>query len=152
MGRWCKAYDKALLALESASSAFLSFPVDMKGIKKFEKKWPISINVYSYSGVIYPMHLSMNLGSPLNLLLYREHYYLMWNISSLIAPQCKKNRRKCYVCSSCLSYFVRKERYDIHMRLCKKDGTQYVFPRSSCSEVGILFIQQHGKCSFCHLC
>ena len=132
VGRWCKAYDKALLALESASSAFLSFPVDMKGIKKFEKKWPMSINVYGYSGVIYPMHLSMNLGSanfsPLNLLLYREHYYLIRNMSSLIAPQCKKNRRKCYVCSSCLSYFVSKERYDIHTRLCKKDGTQYVFP------------------------
>ena len=52
VGRWCKAYENALCAMDNASSKFLSFPVDMKGIKKFEKKWPICINVYGYSGVI----------------------------------------------------------------------------------------------------
>ena len=131
VGRWCKVYKNALCAMENACSKFLSFPVDMKGIKKFENKWPICINVYGYSGVIYPLHLSTNIGSPqfstVNLL-YNEHYYLIRNMSSLVAPQCKKNKRKCYVCSSCLSYFVSRQRYDTHIRLCKRNGTQYVFP------------------------
>ena len=107
VGRW---YENALCTMENACSKFLYFPVDMKGIKKFEKKWPICINVYGYSVVIYPLHLSANMGSSqfstVNLLLYKEHYYLICNMSSLVDPQCKKNKRKCYVCSSCLFNFV----------------------------------------------
>ena len=32
------------------------------------------------------------------------------------------------MCSSCLSSFVSRQRYDTHIRLCKRNGTQYVFP------------------------
>ncbi|MCG8621927.1 MAG: hypothetical protein MJE68_08035, partial [Proteobacteria bacterium] len=139
VGRWCKGYDRAMSALESVSSSYLTFPVDVKGIKKFEKNWPICINVYGYSDLVYPHYLSMKTGSPdvstVNLLLYRKHYYLICNMSSLVAPQLKKNRRKCYVCSSCLSYFVSEERYKKHTRLCKKDGTQYAFPEPNAARL-----------------
>ena len=32
------------------------------------------------------------------------------------------------MCSSCLSYFVSRTRYDTHIWLRKRNGTQYVFP------------------------
>ena len=40
----------------------------------------------------------------------------------------KGNRRKYYVCQYCLCYFVKKERYDLHVELCVKGGHQYEFP------------------------
>ena len=112
MGRWCKVYENALCAMENACSKFLSFPVDMKGIKKFENKWPICINVYGYSGVIYPLHLSTNIGSPqfstVNLL-YKEHYYLICNMSSLVAPNARKIRGSVmFVPLACLILFPDK--------------------------------------------
>ena len=57
-------------------------------------------------------------------------------MSTLVTPQCKMNKRKCHVCPSCLSYFVRKDRYETHIRLCKKDRTQYVFPEEGEAELG----------------
>ena len=57
-------------------------------------------------------------------------------MSALVTPQCKMNKWKCHVCPSCLSYFVCKDRYEIHIRLCKKDGTQYAFPEGDEAEFG----------------
>ena len=141
VGRWCGMYDRVMSDIERLSSGFLTFPVTTKVIKKFENEWPISINVYGFSGVIYPQYLSSHLLQSgrfnVNLLLHSGHYYLIRNMSSLVAPQCKKNKRRCHVCPSCLSYFVQKDRYDTHVRLCKKDGTQYVFPEED--EAGLSF-------------
>ena len=44
---------------------------------------------------------------------------------STFASEGKSNRRKCYVCQYCLCYFVKKERYDLHVELCVKGGHQY---------------------------
>ena len=141
VGRWCGMYDRVMSDIERLSSGFLMFPVTTKVIKKFENEWPISINVYGFSGVIYPQYLSSHLLQSgrfnVNLLLHSGHYYLIRNMSSLVAPQCKKNKRRCHVCPSCLSYFVQKDRYNTHVRLCKKDGTQYVFPEED--EAGLSF-------------
>ena len=132
VGRWCGDYEKIMKGIEELSSRFLTFPTTPKMIKKFEQEWPVSINVYGYSGVIYPHYLSSTLLQSdrwlVNLLLHSGHFFLIRNMSALVTPQCKTNKRKCHVCPSCLSYFVRKDRYETHIRLCKKDGTQYVFP------------------------
>ena len=141
VGRWCGMYDRVMSEIERLSLGFLMFPVTMKVIKKFENEWPISINVYGFSGVIYPQYLSSHLLQSgrfnVNLLLHSGHYYLIRNMSSLVAPQCKKNKRRCHVCPSCLSYFVQKDRYDTHVCLCKKDVTQYIFPEED--EAGLSF-------------
>ena len=52
MGRWCGEYEKIMRAIQELSSGFLTFLMTSKVIKKFEQKWPVSINVYGYSGVI----------------------------------------------------------------------------------------------------
>ena len=140
VGRWCGEYEKIMRGILELSSDFLTFPTTSKVIKKFEQKWPVSINVYSYSGVIYPNYLSSTLLQPdrqvVNLLLHSGHYFLIRNMSALVTSQCKMNKRKCHICPSCLSYFVRKDRYESHIRLCKKDGTQYVFPKEGEAELG----------------
>ena len=95
--------------IQELSLGFLTFPTTSKVIKKFKQKWPLSIYVYGYSGVIYPHYLSSTLLQPdrqvVNLLLYSGHYFLIRNMSALVTPQCKMNKRKCHVCPSCLSYF-----------------------------------------------
>ena len=140
VGRWCGEYEKIMRGIQELSSGFLTFPTTSKVIKKFEQKWPVSINVYGYSGVIYPHYLSSTLLQPdrqvVNLLLHSRHYFLIRNMSALVTPQCKINKRKCHVCPSCLSYFVRKDRYETHIHLCKKDGTQYIFPEEGEAELG----------------
>ena len=140
VGRWCGDYEKIMKGIEELSSRFLTFPTTPKMIKKFQQEWPVSINVYGYSGVIYPHYLSSTLLQSdrwqVNLLLHSGHFFLIRNMSALVTPQCKTNKRKCHVCPSCLSYFVQKDRYETHIRLCKKDGTQYVFPEGDAAELG----------------
>ena len=141
MGRWCGEYEKIMKGIEELSSGFLTFPTTSKVIKKLEHEWPVSINVYVYSGVIYPHYLSSTLLQPdrweVNLLLHSRHFFLIRNMSTLVMPQCKMNKWKCHVCPSCLLYFVHKDRYETHIHLCKKDGTQYVFPEED--EAGLGF-------------
>ena len=64
VGRWCGEYEKIMRGIQELSSGFLTFPMTSKVIKKFEQKWPVSINVYGYSGVIYPHYLSSTLLQP----------------------------------------------------------------------------------------
>ena len=60
MGQWCGEYEKIMKGIEELSLGFLTFPTTSKVIKKFEQKWPDSMNVYGYSRVIYPHYLSSN--------------------------------------------------------------------------------------------
>ena len=47
----------------------------------------------------------------------------------------KSNRRKFYVCQYCLCYFVKKERYDLHVELCVKGGHQYELPHKEVAQL-----------------
>ena len=51
------------------------------------------------------------------------------------ASEGKSNRRKCYVCQYCLCYFVKKERYDLHVELCVKGGHQYKLPHKEVAQL-----------------
>ena len=151
---WCGEYEKIMKGIQKLSSSFLTFPTTLKVIKKFEQKWPVNINVYSYSGVIYPHYLSSTLlqsDRQVVNLLHSRHYFLIRNMSAFVTPQCKTNKRKCHVCPSCLSYFVRKDRYETHIHLCKKDGTQYIFPEEDEAELGFSSFKQYGQCTLCYL-
>ena len=94
VGRWCGEYEKVMKGLEALSSGFLTFPTPSKVIKKFEQKWLVSINVYGYSGVIYPPYLSSTLlqsdSQVVNLLLHSGHYFLIRNMSALVPPSVKQ--------------------------------------------------------------
>ena len=47
----------------------------------------------------------------------------------------KSNKRKCYVCQYCLCYFVKKERYDLLVELCARDGHQYELPHKEVAQL-----------------
>ena len=87
--------------IEGFSLGFLTFPTISKVIKKFEQKWPVSINFYGYSRIIYPHYLSSILlqsdRQVVNLLLHSGHYLLIRNMSTLVTPQGITNKWKCHV-------------------------------------------------------
>ena len=47
----------------------------------------------------------------------------------------KINRRKSYVCQYCLCYFVKKSRYDLHVKLYVKGGHQYELPQKEVAKL-----------------
>ena len=89
MGRWLGNMKKLW------REYFLTFPTTSKVMKKYEQKWPVSINVYGHSGIIYLHYLSSTLlqsdRQVVNLLLHSRHYFLIRNMSTLVTPQCKTN-------------------------------------------------------------
>ena len=54
---------------------------------------------------------------------------------STFAFEEKSNSRKYYVCQYCLCYFVKKERYDLHVELCEKGGHQYELPHKEVAQL-----------------
>ena len=126
--RRSKLYDEIVSLLPSVGTELFVGP---KGIRKFELSCPISVNVYGYERrTVFPYYLSEypDREPMVNLLLYRNHYFCISNLSSLIASQLKVNRRKCFVCNSCLTCFASKSSFTNHKGLCKRDGSQFEVP------------------------
>ena len=96
----------------------------------------MSVNVYGYDKIPYPYYISEFVKKPyhIDVLLHNNHYYLIRNMSTLASGE-KSNRRKCYVCQYCLCYFVKKERYDLHVKLCVKGGHQYELPHKEVAQL-----------------
>lgn len=109
----------------------LEFPTGVKHIQKFEKATDVSVNIYGYEKrTVFPYYITQYPTKyfHVDLLLHENHYFAIRNLSALISKHIKKNRRKTYVCSYCLSYFVKKSKYDQHSFLCQKKGQQYILP------------------------
>ena len=105
-----KVYDKCVSLLPPD---FLRFPVTYRDVVKFEKQTPISVNIYGFSRAdsLFPYYVSPLLAEKefhVDLLLHGEHYYGIKSLSALLGGK-KVNRRKMFVCRSCLHYFVNEE-------------------------------------------
>ena len=75
----------------------ITYPVDLKQIPQFGKDNNLSINCYGYEKVIYPLIVSKNQsGKEIDLLLFRGHYYLIRNLSRLIASG-NRRQNKCFI-------------------------------------------------------
>ena len=111
-------------------------PVSIQEIKYLEKYSCVSANVYGYDKIPYPYYISDFVKKlyHVNVLLHNNHYYLIRNMSTFASGE-KSNRRKCYVCQYCLCYFVKKERYDLHVELCVKGRHQYKFPHKDAAQL-----------------
>ena len=111
-------------------------PVSIQEIKYLEKNSCVSVNVYGYDKIPYPYYISEFVKKlyHVDVLLHNNHYYLIRNMSIFVSGE-KSNRRKCYVCQYCLCYFVKKERYDLHVELCVKGGHQYEFPHKDAAQL-----------------
>ena len=106
----------------------LSFPMDIKNIRKFEKLNPNipSITVFSVEGkTIYPLKLSdKNCQKSIDLFLFEEdgksHYSLIKNLSRLIRTQMTKSKviGGVYICKRCLCHFAVKNSFEKHEKYC----------------------------------
>ena len=97
---------------------FEKFPIMLKDIQLFERKTNISVNVFGFEKSLFPFYITDKEHKfHVNLLNYGNHYFGIKKLSNLLPF--KKNTRKKYICNYCLSYFIKKERYDTHVRLCK---------------------------------
>ena len=98
-------------------------PTDMAEVKRFERQSNISVNIFAYTdGLIHPLHITVRKQKPfhVNLLLCRNHYFTIRNMSALVCKQVRSNRTRMFICPYCLCYYVRREKFDRHMMLCKK--------------------------------
>ena len=131
---WCALYSEIEAILLKCWPLGCDFPISSRHWRTIDRHCPISINIYGYEkGSVFPLFLSVNRDFKpfhVDLLLCREHYYLVRNLSALVSPQTKVNRRKCFICPSCLSSHVSERKYRIHLELCRNDCTMYQLPDS----------------------
>lgn len=116
----------------------IKFPVDLKGVKRFDAQNLVSVNVYGYDGVLYPLYLTEKTTAGrhhVNLMLYENHYFCITNLSRLVATHARRSRRKCFVCDYCLSFFPTEKSFNLHQGLCRKTGVRFKLPSSSASSV-----------------
>ena len=128
-------------------------PISIREIKYLEKNSCVSVNVYGYDKIPYPYYISEFVKKlyHVDVLLHNNHYYLIRNMSMFASGE-KSNRRKCYVCQFCLCYFVKKERYDLHVELCVKGGHQYEFPHKDAAQLNFSNYSNIVPASFVTYC
>ena len=128
--RISKEYDNVMNSINH--TCCLKFPVGPKEIAEFEKRTPISVNVYSYDKVIFPFYVTEHRKKThhVNLLLLNNHYWPIKSMSALISGQTRNNKAKHYVCNYCLCYFSTEKRYHAHCTVCKEDGQCYQLPKN----------------------
>ena len=105
----------------------LSFPMDLKQIKIFEKNTPeISINVFGYEESVYPLKIPKPKKSfNVDLLLIsdkeKQHYCLIKSLSRLISSQVSKQNGSMEICRRCLNHFPNKKKLKIHEEYCSNN-------------------------------
>ena len=115
----------------------LKFPVDLNQIIIFEKLNPqISINVFGFEGVVYPLQLSKTKSERserersertqiVNLLLIsdgeKQHYCLIKSLSRLLSSQVSGHKGSKSFCLNCLNHFPNEEKLKIHEEYCLKN-------------------------------
>ena len=105
----------------------LKFPVDLNQITIFEKFNPsISINVFGFEGVVYPLQLSKTKRMQIvNLLLIsdgeKQHYCLIKSLSRLLSSQVSGHKESKSFCLNCLNHFPNEEKLKIHEGYCLKN-------------------------------
>ena len=116
----------------------IAYPVDSKGIKRFEKQNPdISISVLGYNenDKIYPLDISKftkvkkedERKHNIVLLLIKKgdnsHYCLIKNLSALLTSQVNKRKGKFYFCLNCLSGYDDPEKLEKHKEYCSEEDS-----------------------------
>ena len=105
----------------------LKFPVKLDQIVIFEKFNPsISINVFGFEGVVYPLQLSKTKRPRIvNLLLIsdgeKQHYCLIKSLSRLLSSQVTKDNHAKSFCLNCLNHFPNEKKLLIHEEYCLKN-------------------------------
>ncbi len=99
----------------------------INGIVKFEKQNGIRVNVYSINNSqkkVTLLHLSdFQAPRTVNLLLYKNHYFPITNLSRLLTSQLSSQNSKRYYCEQCLYSTCSKSVLLKHV--CTRSGNQF---------------------------
>ena len=107
----------------------LSFPVDLKQIKIFEKLNPLlSINVFGFEEVFYPLRIAeIKKRINIDLLLIsdekKQHYCLINSLSRLVSNKLTKHNGSVNICRRCLNHFPNAKKLKIHKEYCLNNET-----------------------------
>lgn len=100
---------------KSLSYKWLDFPVKTTEVPKFEKRNNLKINVYGFKKYVYPIYKSKVIASKeLDLLLYKNHYFLIKNFNRLMHEKHGIH----YHCKNCLVGFARQSTLNEHEKMC----------------------------------
>ena len=116
----------------------------MSDINKFENHNSISVNIFSYEKLVYPLSISEHnykRESTVNLLLIsddtKQHYCYIKYISKLLSLQTSKYGHVRHVCIRCLNTFNSEKSLASHREYCK-----------SYEAIKIKLLQEGSKISF----
>ena len=137
----------------------LKFPVKLDQIVIFEKFNPqISINVFGFEGVVYPLRLSKRSEreQTINLLLIsdgeKQHYCLIKSLSRLLSSQVSGHKESNSFCLNCLNHFPNGEKLKIHEEYCLKNQAIRIEMPEKGSLVTFIHHNRSIKVPFCCLC
>ena len=114
----------------------ITYPVDLKGIKRFEKQNPdISISVLGYGKdeKVYPLQISKytkvkrkdERKHNITLLLIKNgdnsHYCYVKRLSALLTSQINKRKSKLYYCLNCLNAYDNEDKLYKHKEYCSEN-------------------------------
>ena len=110
----------------------LTFPVKLKQMHLFEHNNPsVSVNVlgweaHNHKGYVVPLYRTRNRGvkdtkRKITLLLYKEHFFLIRHLSSLMCGLNKARKSRSYFCHYCLCSYSTSLKLDEHETLCRKE-------------------------------
>jgi hypothetical protein len=108
----------------------IEFPVTVDKIGKFEKQNNISVNVFGFEDVLFPLYITKeHFDSHVNLLLYYQrttrHYCLIKDLNKFLYSQNRKKDRM-YYCRYCLHGFIREDLLQDHEPHCSQHGPQRI--------------------------
>ena len=117
--------------IDSLNLKNISFPTKLNDVAKFEKQNSMSINVFGFEKTVFPLYTTKmkSKGPHINMLLYKNHYYLIKCLSRLLAGISNKNNSKMYYCNYCLNKFYTQAKLDVHYTMCGKDCQKYSLPK-----------------------
>lgn len=123
-----KYYEKYKDCLNCAN---LSFPTYVKQINLFEKRNSLNINVYGFNKhpyIIYHSKNEVDESRYVDLLLFKQHYYLITNLSRLVGVSLNKTHKKKFICRSCLCSYGSNKKFREHILFCSQNGITFKMP------------------------
>ena len=103
----------------------IEFPVTIDKIGKFERQNNISVNVFGFEDVLFPLYITKeHFDTHVNLLLYIQgttrHYCLIKDLNKLL----HRHKGRMYYCRYCLHGFIREDLLQDHEPHCSLHGPQ----------------------------
>lgn len=121
--------------LNSLNLAGLEFPLPLSSVRRFEmQNTSISVNVLGLEGKhCVPLYRTRNTSTTVkhkvNLLLYKNHYYLVRSMSRLLYDSTRQRHGKLHFCHSCLCSYSSKKKLRQHSYLCLQKQQRLHVPK-----------------------